>query len=162
MSDSFTNPSDTTISCDQLSNFINEVWMDVTRAESVQEIEIKIDLLEKNFGKSLAPCVGYEVLNNKTEDYDSVSRILSALKKDSKERVRDLAHEGAHYEGSEERMTTNQIDLLNRHIDQIGKDIKDRCGIKKSPLPKKPPEEKIDEQFDPGLNQYEMTSTDQY
>lgn len=133
MSDSFVNPTDTTISCDQLSNFINEVWMDVTRAESVQEIEIKIDLLEKNFGKSLAPCVGYEVLNNKTEDYDSVTRILSALKKDSKERVRNLAREGAHYEGSDEKMTTNQLDLLNSHIDQIGKDVKDRCGVGKGP-----------------------------
>jgi len=115
----------TTVTCLQLGNFINDMWSDITRSDSIQEVEHTIDMLEKDFGDSLGPCIGYEVLNDLTEDYNSVSWLLKALKSDAKSTVRDLYREGKHYGAQtleDPRMTLGELDRLLKHIDQIGKD----------------------------------------
>jgi len=113
---------DTMISCDMLSNMLNEFWMDVTQAETIQEIELKIDMLEGDLGRSLGPCIGYEVLNDKTGDYDSVSFLLNSLKSDAKSKVHEFYRSGKHTAIEGNRITETQKDRLVKHIDQLGKD----------------------------------------
>ena len=110
----------TVITCDQLGNFLHEMWMDVLNSESVLEIELKLDMLGEDIGDSLAPCVGKEVLNNTSDDWDSVSKVLDALKTDAKDKIRTFHREGAD-DPTGDKYSQMRIDLLMKRVDQIGK-----------------------------------------
>lgn len=119
----------TTITCEQLSNFMHDAWMDITNAKSVLEVEIKLDMLDDTIGQSLASCIGYEVLNNLTDEWSSNSKILESIKYDAKDIAQTLHRDGLDGEG--EKFTAARFNMLLKRIEQIGRDP--RHAVAQSP-----------------------------